>query len=88
MIENKKSLIVPHITIGQSTHLIELTGDHSFSNYPVGIGGLLESFHFECERILLTKMPYAETSLGNISLLKKIANNIPSGGNLVISELV
>lgn len=87
LIHNNKSLIVPHLT-GQSSSLIQLEATHSFSNYPVGLTAMLQSFDFECERVLVTKIPFADTSLSNISLLKNIINKMSIESCNVLLQLL
>ena len=76
LISSYKNLV--HLHNPFSIPLHELQPTHTFSTYDLSPTALVESFDFECERTLVTSIPFVESDLENVELLKKILINLPS----------
>jgi hypothetical protein len=89
LLRKSTSLVVPHSPPAALTsHLQELSSSHSFANYGTPVSSLLEAFDFECERGFIDKMPFAQTSLINVGLLRDILRNLEESSANILLELL
>ena len=72
-----------------SIPLLQLKSDQSFSTYSMSPNALFESFDFECERLLVNCLPFAEYSLECVQLLKGTLQKLPlTTTNCILEQLV